>query len=157
MGPMLGCGDRPCESCSARSSLSGVSLGSLSIDPTAIGKQVAGYVVPPVIAAVKGELPGFLASVQPVLLSQGQQLLKQLQPQLEGQAVQAANALRPMIDQQVGTIEKRLTALIDAKIHDVASGAEVTHLKRQAALALAIHAGVILLGTALIVRASRGR
>ena len=130
-------------------------LGALSLDPTVIGQQVAKIVVPPVVSAVKAELPGFLASVQPVLTQQGTQLLSSLQPQLEKQAKSAAASLQPMIDNQVGILEKRLNALIDTKVSDIASGAEIKHLKQQAALALAIHAGVVLLGTALIVRASR--
>jgi hypothetical protein len=136
----------------------------------AIGNEVAKIVVPPVVKAVKAEVPGFLASVQPVLVSQGnamiaslqpqlekqgKTLLSSLQPQLEKQAVQAANALQPMIDKQLGNAEKRLSALIDLKVQDIASGAEMAKLKKQAVVALVVHGALIVLGVAAVTRLTR--
>ena len=121
----------------------------------AIGNEVAKIVVPPVVKAVKAEVPGFLASVQPVLVSQGNAMIASLQPQLEKQAVQAANALQPMIDKQLGNAEKRLSALIDLKVQDIASGAEMAKLKKQAVVALVVHGALIVLGVAAVTRLER--
>ena len=129
--------------------------GGFSIDTAAIGKQIANIVVPPVVSAVKAEVPGFLAAVQPALIQQGNSLMASLQPQLEKQAIQAANALQPMIDKQFGVAEKRLSALIDVKVHDIASGAELKRIKKQAVVALAIHGALVVLGVAVVMKMSR--
>jgi hypothetical protein len=55
-----------------------------------------------------------------------------------------------MLAQQASTFEKRLDTFVDKKLEDIASGAEITRLKRQAVVGLVIQAGIILGGMYLI-------
>lgn len=145
------------------SSLSGVSIGGVSTD--AVGKAVADLVVPPVIAAVKAQAPALIdslrpqleqqaktmaANLQPVLVAQGNALVTQLRPQVEQQARAAFVNLQPMLDTQVTALEKRLDTFVQRKVEDIATGAEVKRLRRQATVALVLQALVILGGMYVI-------
>lgn len=117
-----------------------------SLDPAVLGREAAKWIVPPVTDALRAEVPGFLASVQPTLQAQGAQLLQSLQPQLEKQAAQTASTLQPFLNDQMKRAETRLGATIDKAVKRIAEGEDLRRLKRQVVLGMMLQTAVILGG-----------
>lgn len=130
------------------SSLSG--FGSIGVDPSQIAQYVVNQVRPPLVAAVKQELPGLVQSIRPVVQEEGAKVIASLQPQVEAQAKQAALQLRPIVDAQATVLEARFRKLVNDQVASISASDEMRQLKRQAVAALVVQAALIVGGMFLV-------
>lgn len=129
----------------------GLSLPSLpggaSVDPSSIAKSLVGYVVPPLVDAVKGQMPGLVAS----LAQQLPALLKDVEPTIQAEV----KKLTPMVQAQMALLMPQLEARARTFIASVDSMAEVKKLKRDAILVLLAQTAIIVGGVWFVTRVAR--
>lgn len=145
-------------------------LAGLGLDLSAqnVGKEVANYLDPMLRTVLAQEGPKLIAQVQPMIVAQVPAFAQQVRPVIEAQipplldslvgrvqqaAPVLADKLRPTIQLEISKLSPLLQAelvklrpTLEAELGKAIAGAGVDKLKREAVLALAVHAGVILLG-----------